>query len=359
MSSWTMTDELGEAAILGGAVLGGGGGGSMVKGRRNVTEALSLGRVTVMDIDDIAPETLLVTSSAVGAPAARDAEALPQDYIRVVELLRANGCPKPGGFIPNECGGSSITNGWIPAALMGLPVVDALCNGRAHPTGAMGSMGLHRDPNYVSLQAVAGGSRARGLYIEMHAKGRMDVVAPLVRAAAVSAGGLVAVARNPVTAAFVKKNGAPGALRQAVELGRRMQSAADKGGECVVRVIADFLGGEIVTRGRVSALELRTEGGFDVGSMTIDGYELTFWNEFMTLERGKERIATFPDLIMILSAEKGLPVTTAELMRNDEVFLLRVPAWKLILGEAMRCKDLMEAVEPIIGKQIVAYGTFS
>ena len=354
-----MTDELGEAAILGGAVLGGGGGGSRVKGRKNVTEALSLGTVTIVDIDDIPPETLLVTSSAVGAPAARDAEALPKDYIRVVELLQENGCPEPGGFIPNECGGSSITNGWVPAALMGLPVVDALCNGRAHPTGAMGSMGLHRDLSYVSIQAVAGGSRARGFYIEMHTKGRMDLVAPLVRAAAVSAGGLVAVARNPVTAAFVKKNGAPGALKQAVELGQRMQRVASKGGKRIVHEVADFLEGEIITRAPVSSLELRIEGGFDVGSVTIGEYEITFWNEFMTLERSEERIGTFPDLIMTFSAENGLPVTTAELATNDEVFLLHVPASKLILGEAMRCKDLMEAAEPVIGKQIVAYGTFS
>jgi DUF917 family protein len=156
-----ITEESLEAAILGGAVLGGGGGGSMRKGRANGREALSSGRLRLVDIDDVPPDATLITGSAVGAPAATEAQALPKDYVRAVELLSENGCPKPEGFIPNECGGSSITNGWVPAALLGLPVVDALCNGRAHPTGTMGSMGLHRDPEYVSRQAAAGGNPSK------------------------------------------------------------------------------------------------------------------------------------------------------------------------------------------------------
>jgi len=44
-----ITKETGEAAILGGAVLGGGGGGSMDKGRMNVLGALEAGEVTLVD----------------------------------------------------------------------------------------------------------------------------------------------------------------------------------------------------------------------------------------------------------------------------------------------------------------------
>lgn len=354
MAELIITEELAEAAILGGAVLGGGGGGSLAKGRRNVKEALSLGKVRLVDIDDVDPETMLITGSAVGAPAAAEAQALPKDYVRVVEILMENGCPKPGGFIPNECGGSSITNGWVPAALMGLPVVDALCNGRAHPTGTMGSMGLHRDPNYVSRQSAAGGNPEKGLYLEMHASGKLDAVAPLIRAAADRAGGLVAVARNPVKAAFAKKNAACGALKQAIALGRTMKSAAG-GGEAVVAAAVEFLGGAVVARDKVSELELVTRGGFDSGRIVIGGMETTFWNEFMTLERGDKRLGTFPDLIMTLDAADGHPVTTAELKKGQEVFLIHVPAAGLLLGEAMRCMDLMATIEPVVGKKIVEY----
>lgn len=356
MAELIMTRELGEAAILGGAVLGGGGGGAMAKGRQNLEEALALGTLRLIDADDVAPEAILITGSAVGAPAAVESQALPKDYVRVVEILMKNGCPKPGGFISNECGGSSITNGWVPAARMGLPVVDAPCNGRAHPTGAMGSMGLHKDPAYVSHQAAAGGNPDKGLYLELHAAGSLETVAPLVRAAADRAGGLVAVARNPVTASYAKAFGAPRALKQAMELGRRMDAARAKGGEAVAREAAAFLGGRIVTRGPVSELELVTRGGFDSGRIAIGGFETTFWNEFMTLEadeEGGKRLATFPDLIMTLNASDGMPVTTAELKKSQEVFLISAPAEKLLLGEGMRCRDLLKTIEPVVGKKIL------
>ena len=355
MAEIIITEEFGEAAILGGAVLGGGGGGGMDRGRMNVREALSSGVLRLIDVEDIPAETVLITGAMVGAPAAAEAQALPKDCVRAVEILTENKCPPPGGFIPNECGGSSITNGWVPAALMGLPLVDALCNGRAHPTGVMGSMGLHRDPAYVSRQAAAGGNPGKGLYLEVYASGKIDTAAPIIRAAADRAGGLVAVARNPVMASYVGRYGAARALKQAAELGRRMKAAAAKGGKAVAQSAAEFLGGEILTQDAVLSLELLTRGGFDTGAITIGEYETTFWNEFMTLECGGRRLGTFPDLIMTLDAHNGQPLTTAELQKGQEVFLLLVPARKLILGEGMRCRELLESIEPVINKRIASY----
>ncbi|MDR2527994.1 MAG: DUF917 family protein [Synergistaceae bacterium] len=353
MAETIITEELAAAAILGGAVLGGGGGGGMTKGRANAKEALVSGKLRLVDVDDVPPETILVTGSAVGAPAAKEAQALPKDYARVVELLSENGCPKPGGFIPNECGGSSITNGWVPAALMGLPLVDALCNGRAHPTGTMGSMGLHKNPEYVSQQAAAGGNPQKGLYLELYVSGKLDAVAPLIRAAADRAGGLVAVARNPVKASYAKRYGAPGALRQAIKLGQKIKVA--KTPQAMVEAAAEFLGGQVVARGSVSELELTTRGGFDSGRVVIGSFETTFWNEFMTLEQNGKRLGTFPDLIMTFDALNGLPVTTAELKKEQNVFLLLVSKSRLILGEGMRCEDLLKTIEPIVGKKILDF----
>ncbi len=44
-----------------------------------------------------------------------------------------------------------------------------------------------------------------------------------------------------------------------------------------------------------------------MGKVTIDGFEMTFWNEYMTLEKDGERYATFPDLIMTLDAKTARP----------------------------------------------------
>ena len=238
-----------------------------------------------------------------------------------------------------------------------LPIrLDALCNGRAHPTGTMGSMGLHRDPSYVSRQSAAGGNPEKGLYLELHTSGRLDAVSPIIRAAADRAGGLVAVARNPVKASYVKKYGAPGALKQAITLGQRMTAAAPKGGEAVAKAAVDFLGGTIVLESEVSSIELETKGGFDSGRILFGDFETTFWNEYMTLEKGTSRLATFPDLIMTLYSNTGMPVTTAELRKGDRVFLIQVPAEKLILGEGMRCEELLRTIEPIVNKSICNKG---
>ena len=174
----------------------------MEKGRLLAAEATRLGGVNLVDIDEVDPEALLLTCSAVGAPAAGDACASPEAAGRVVTILERFEDLSVGGLITNECGGSAICNGWVPAAMTGRPVVDAPCNGRAHPTGLMGSMGLHRDAAYRSVQAAAGGNPEKGTYLEAIFRGPMEAVSALVRQSSVRAGGLVSVARNPVSASY-------------------------------------------------------------------------------------------------------------------------------------------------------------
>ena len=182
-----------EAAVLGGAVLGGGGGGSMALGRRNGLLAVELGAPELVDLEDLPADATLVTVSAVGAPAAKSAHVLPIHYVRAVELLIKYGDTSVDGLISNECGGLATVNGWLQAASLGVPVVDAPCNGRAHPTGLMGSLGLHQRHGYVSIQAAVGGDPAAGRYLETFARGTLERTAALVLQASVQAGGRVAV----------------------------------------------------------------------------------------------------------------------------------------------------------------------
>ena len=90
-----------------------------------------------------------------------------------------------------------------------------------------------------------------------------------------------------------------------------MLTAQPRGPEAVIGTVCDFLHGRVVGSGPVSKLELTCKNGFDVGTLYIGGLEATFWNEFMTLEREGERLATFPDLITMLDAKTGMPVTSA------------------------------------------------
>lgn len=325
----------------------------MQKGRLLAQKALASGPLVLLSSEEIDDDALLITCSAVGAPAAKQALALPETTTRVIELLELGGVRKAGGLITNENGGGSTFNGWLPAAMAGLPLVDLPCNGRAHPTGTMGSMALHRDKGYLSYQAAAGGDPSKGMYLESLFIGAMGSTAALVRQSAVFAGGLVSVARNPVKAAYAKKFGAPGAITAAIELGEKM--LASRGGVSAARAAADHLGGKVVAEGIVERIELVTEGGFDHGTVTLAGVELTFWNEFMTLEASGKRIATFPDLIMAVDAESGLPVTTAELVHGQNIVVVAAPARNLSLGAGMFCKELLDPIEKIVNRPVVEY----
>ena len=186
--------DLLEAAVI---------GGSFTEGRRRVSRhrprmgalALSLGDPYIVEIDDLPSDATLLTVSAVGAPAGTGTHAKAYHYLRAVEIFLKYSGIKIDGFITNECGGLATVNGWIQSAVFGLPVVDAPCNGRAHPTGVMGSMGLHALPDYVSMQAAAGSLEHR-TYVETFVTGSIDKASNVIRQSAVQAGGLVAVARN-------------------------------------------------------------------------------------------------------------------------------------------------------------------
>jgi len=356
MSTLNLTRELVAPAVIGGCILGGGGGGSMQEGMEVALIATSIGTVRLVDVDDIPHDSTITTVSAVGAPSAKDAYIEPVHYVRAVEFLQRVKDLKITGLITNECGGFSTVNGWLQAALLGLPVVDAPCNGRAHPTGIMGAMGLHKAEGYRSIQAAIGGRAENGTYLEVLAIGSVEKASSVVRNVAVQAGGLVAVARNPVSGSYVKDNAAIGAVKQAIELGKVVLASKERGSRNVIQATCDFLQGNLITIGTVQEVSLISEGGFDAGECLLDsGYDITFWNEYMTLEAKGQRIATFPDLIVTINMDDGMPLTSADLRVGQQIAVLKIDKENIKLGAGMKDPALFRACEKAIGKQIIAY----
>jgi len=345
-----------ETAVAGGGFYGGGGGGSAVTGREMGELALALGDPYLVDVGDLPDDALLLTVSAVGAPAAQGRHAKAYHYLKAVELFIRYTGKEVSGFITNECGGLATVNGWVQAAAFGLPVVDAPCDGRAHPTGAMGSMGLNAVPGYLAAQVAVGGSHEDGTYVEAFVRGGIEKTANLVRQAAVQAGGLVAVARNPVDAAYARKNAAPGAVRLCMKVGQAMLGAKGKPGMEAVESAAEASGGKVVCRGRITQKELKTHGGFDAGKVVVEGaYELFFWNEYMMLEKDGKRLATFPDLIVTMDAVSGTALSSAGVEPSQEVAVVVVPKDALTLGAGVKDKSLYGGIEQVTGKEVVKY----
>ncbi|MGB9956864.1 DUF917 domain-containing protein [Haloferax prahovense] len=349
-----ITAEWVEDVAVGGAVLGGGGGGSLSKGIEFGELAVEYGRPTIVSVADLDPTDVVVTVSGVGAPAATESHVDPADYVRAVELLvdrlAADGTTV-GALMTNEMGGFATVNGLLQSAVTGLPLVDAACNGRAHPTGPMGSIGLSQDAN--SMQAAVGGVPGTASRLETVVEAELGTAASLVRYAAEDAGGLVAVARNPVSARYAEAHAALDTYDQAEAVGRAVRLA--DGGRDAAERVAEVLGGEVSLVGPVESFALETTGGFDVGEVEIEGRELTFWNEYMTLELDGERLATFPDLITTLDAETGMPVSTAELAEGRSVAVVVAPAANLSLGAGMADPALFDPVEQAVGKAVKSH----
>lgn len=349
--------ENGIQAIYGGLFLGGGGGGSIKDGISLLDVALNNSDyITVKPITALNDDDIIITASMVGAPSSKDKYVDSKHWEKVFKLFEKNVQTKISGIITNENGGTSTTNGWLLSVLTGIPIIDAPCNGRAHPTGTMGSMGLASLSDYCTVQAAAGGKLNKN--IEFICTGNINSTSKLVRQTAIEAGGLVCVLRNPVTKSYVEKNGAIGGIEQAIEIGKIIYNnigSPDK----ILLLLKCILDIEVLCSGIINDFELISKGGFDVGQLYIEdndnSYQTTFWNEYMTVECSEARIATFPDLIVTLDAKTGIPKTSAEIGKGDDIVILKVPKNKIKLGSGMYDKNLFKDIEDILNKEIIKY----
>jgi DUF917 family protein len=104
-------------------------------------------------------------------------------------------------------------------------------------------------------------------------------------------------------------------------------------------------------------------GGFDTGVLQVEtgdeSFELTFWNEYITLEKvglGQPgRLATFPDLIATLDLDSGDPVSSADVKEGQGIAVVVVPASELLLGAGVKDPGLYKAVEETVGKDVIRY----
>lgn len=338
-----LTAEDLEAAVIGGAILGGGGGGFIERGRATAQLALQAGSPELWSVDEFDDDELVATVALVGAPAAPNPLVQPVHSMRALELLRQQLYGRRLAAIhTNENGAETTINGWLHAAMTGLPVIDLACNGRAHPTSVMGAMGLHLVPEYRSVQAWAGGHPET--YVEGVATGRLDATSGVVRRASVEAGGWVSVARNPVEIGYAAEHGAPGAITFAIDLGRRFLTGG-------IDAVAAALGGAIVASGTVVAFDCEQREGLDIGRVALDdadATELRFVNEYMTADLGGNRVGTFPDLIATFDGS-GAPLPSAKVTVGQQVSVLFAPASGLPLAATMWMPDLYAPLEDLLG----------
>ncbi|WP_314175316.1 DUF917 domain-containing protein [Streptomyces winkii] len=320
----------------GAALLGAGGGGDPYLGMSLAADALAAAGepVRFLDPDELDEDALVVTAAMLGAPTVV-VEKLPNGAeagLAVRALERHLGRPVTA-TMPAECGGMNSMVPLVAAAKLGLPVVDADGMGRAFPELSMttfAACGLPGSPMAIadeqgSVAVVDTGSDNRRLE-------------SLARALAVSMGASAWMAIYAMSGADVRRTAVPRTVSTALRLGRAVREARESHrdpfaalGETLSRTV--YRHGRAVFSGKVVDVERRTAEGFARGRAAVAAddsdaaCELVFQNENLVARIDGRTVAIVPDLVTVLHAETGQPITTEGLAfgQRVRVFMISAP----------------------------------
>ena len=326
---WRVTEDLLESIATGAAILGTGGGGNPYIGRLRAREVIRQhGPVPVLAPEELPDDARVVCVGGIGAPTVgieklRDLQSY--DALRAIEECTGE---KATAMISNEIGGSNSLEPLIPAAVAGLPVVDADGMGRAFPEFQMKTYFVYGVPCCPMALADEKGNIA---VIQ-------DVVSPLwaerlARAVTIQMGCAACYAVAPMSAEQVRRTAIPHTLSLARRLGEAVAEARSRGEDPVDAVLATCPG-QVLFAGKVTDVARRTTAGFARGTLSIDGLDdfrgermsIDFQNENLIARRNGRIVCTVPDLICAVATETGEPVTTEVMRYGLRVTVLGFPA---------------------------------
>lgn len=350
-----LTSEDAVAAVRGGGVLACGGGGWKHHGELMGSVATSINRPVLASVDELPEDAWVATVTAIGAPAAKNWEIRPVDYVHALqELIKRTDVPV-SAVMTAQNGYSTSLNGWIQSSMLGVTVLDAAGDVRAHPTGKLGSLGLEERDGYIATQVVSGGNRElHGHFLSVN-QGRVNTCDDVLRDISVRTGGFIAAARNPVELGWVREHAALGSISLAIDLGHDMIAAGS--GDELVSAVAERLGGTVLDRGPLQIERgLETFGGWDRGSFRVGEHVVPYLNEYMAVENSGGRVATYPDTIVLIDTASGEGVAVKDVGEGGrDTALIVVPAGKLPVSSSAIDRTGLAECEQIMDMPFLEY----
>jgi len=324
-----------ESLAIGAWILGTGGGGSPYLALLNMRKLYREGAaVSLLDPMDLADDARVAVVSNMGAPlVGQERLTDPHTIARAVQMMEEyRGC-RFDAVMSLEIGGGNALQPFMAAAVLGLPVVDADCMGRAFPEAQMTSFAIHDLTMYPLTLADV---RDNAVIIARAASWKW--MERLSRKACVEVGSIASTCKAPRTGKEVKECGILYSTTKAIRLGETVQSARRRHRDPVQAVI-EAEQGQLVFRGKIRDVARRTTEGFLRGTAKLDGlddfrgagFELAFQNEFAVgwLD-GEPRVMT-PDLICVLDSVSGDAIGTETLRYGQRVSVIALPAPPVLL----------------------------
>ncbi|MBI3913728.1 MAG: DUF917 domain-containing protein [Chloroflexi bacterium] len=330
--NWKITADDLESIAIGAGILGTGGGGNPYLGKLRMREHLRAGRTaTVIAPADVRDAARVVSVFNMGAPTV-GYERLPQgeEELRALRALEAHLGKPIDAIIPGEIGGSNSVVPLVVSAQTGMPVIDADGMGRAFPELQMDVFAINGiAPTPLAL------ANHKGKTEILREERDPRAVERMARQWAVENGARASVAGFVMSGAEMKRWAIPHMLTLAKRVGDAVLSARHNHADAADAILA-VTGGRRLFAGKIVDVERRTAAGFARGEARMasaDGARcrIAFQNEnliaWQDAANGQRALlAVVPDLICVIDAETGEPVTTELLRYGLRVLVLGLPA---------------------------------
>jgi len=329
-----VTDADLEAIEIGAAILGTGGGGNPYIGKLRCREELKKGRrIPVIPLAELPDDALVVSLGGIGAPVV-GVEKIEEgeECLRALRALEKELGVKVDALISAEIGGANSMEPMLTAAQAGLPVVDGDGMGRAFPEMQMCTWSI-----YGHREAPGAMADEKGSIVVIRDTPDDVWLERIARSVVVTMGAAAGLATNPMRGDFVKRAAVPNTITQALNLGRAVLEAQATNADPVETVIRQE-NGKLLMTAKIVDLERHLKGGFAVGHMALEGFgafqgdqgRIDLQNEFLVFRRNGAVEVCVPDLIVVLDADTGLPITTEMLRYGQRIAVLGLPAHALL-----------------------------
>ncbi len=322
-------DEI-ESLAIGAWILGTGGGGSPYLALLNLRQLYGRGAVvSLMDPADLADDDWVAIVSNMGAPlVGQERLTDPATIARAVEMMEEVIGRRFRAIMSLEIGGGNALQPFMAAALLGRPVVDGDCMGRAFPEAQMTSFAIH-DLRMYPLTLVD----VRNNAVIVARAESWKWMERLSRTACVAVGSIASTCKAPRTGKEVKECGILYSTSKAIRIGRTVREAR-RAHRDPIQAVIEAERGVVIFRGKVSDVNRRATEGFLRGTATLEGLErdrgssfsLAFQNEFAVgwLD-GAPRVMT-PELICVMDTVSGEAIGTETLRYGQRATVIALPA---------------------------------
>lgn len=334
--------------LYGCTILGTGGGGNLENGLRLIDRAIEKEKEFVLvDLEELKDEELIGTPYYCGAVSPETEEERKkyegleiieeEPTVYALEALEEFLGEKFTAVVSTELGGGNTAAAFYTGAMLGKYIVDADPAGRSVPELQHSTYYLNDIP--ISPIGVANRFGEVAVIKEVVDDFRAEA---LVRSLAVVSQNTVGVLDHPCRAKEFRNSVIPRAISYAWKIGKALCEAKENGEDVVEKVIESG-DGIILFKGNVKEYTWKTENGFTIGDVIIEGstdykdheYKIWFKNENIVAWKDGEFDATVPDLICMIDNDTKEPVTNPNFKNGMSVSIFALPSpgeWITVKG---------------------------